>query len=67
MPEVTPPDATPTESVVPVEIVTNATVLPFGGFTDGEVLPTGEIIRGSYDENNNLIGWHKESPAGGTE
>ena len=42
------------------------TVESLSGFAEGTVLSDGEIIKGTYDEQGNLIGWHKE-PAGETE
>lgn len=38
------------------------TVKSLSGFDEGTVLPDGSIIKGSYDENGKLIGWHKEMP-----
>lgn len=41
------------------------TVESLSGFAEGTVLTDGSIIRGSYDENGKLIGWHKEAPTQG--
>lgn len=44
------------------------TVKNLSGYDEGSVLPDGSVVKGTYDENNNLVGWHKEVPnAGGAE
>lgn len=30
------------------------------GLKNGEILPSGEVVVYDYDEDNNLVGWHKE-------
>lgn len=42
------------------QVQAKVTVKSLSGFDEGEILPDGDIVRGSYDENNKLIGWHKE-------
>lgn len=44
-----------------------ATVKSLSGFDEGAVLESGEIVKGTYDDNHNLIGWHKEAPTEGTK
>lgn len=39
------------------------TVKSLSGFDEGTVLPDGSVIKGSYDEEGNLVGWHKEASA----
>lgn len=41
------------------------TVKSLSGFDEGTVLSTGETVKGTYNDAGILIGWHKESPAGG--
>lgn len=36
------------------------TVKSLSGFDEGEVLSDGEVVKGTYDENGKLVGWHKE-------
>lgn len=64
---------TPTTDIPEAQPVTETatpetpTVESLSGYAEGTVLDTGEIIKGTYDENGVLVGWHKEAPAGGTE
>jgi len=41
-------------------VAPGTTVKALSGFEEGEVLPDGEVVRGSYDEDGKLVGWHKE-------
>lgn len=36
------------------------TVKSLSGFDEGTVLPDGSVVRGSYDAQGKLVGWHKE-------
>lgn len=47
-----------------VETVVPITVETLSGYPEGTVLPTGEVVKGTYDEQGKLIGWHKESVGG---
>ena len=40
------------------------TVESLAGIPEGTVLEDGEKVVGTYDEEGNLVGWHKE-PTGG--
>lgn len=42
---------------------TAPTLKDLAGFDEGHVLIDGSIVRGDYDENGVLAGWHKEPPA----
>jgi hypothetical protein len=46
---------------------TEPTVKNLSGFDEGTVLPDGSIIKGSYDEQGKLVGWHKEPAQGGAQ
>ncbi len=52
----TPTQATP---------LTEVSVKSLSGFDEGTILSTGEVVKGTYDQNNQLVGWHKEAPAEG--
>lgn len=39
------------------------TVEALSGHKEGTVLPSGEVVKGSYDADGNLVGWHKEPAA----
>ncbi|HVB24115.1 MAG TPA: hypothetical protein VNG51_19410 [Ktedonobacteraceae bacterium] len=38
------------------------TVKSLSGYDEGTVLSDSEVVKGSYDENGKLVGWHKEVP-----
>lgn len=38
-------------------------VKSLSGFDEGTVLPDGSVIKGSYDAEGKLVGWHKELSA----